>query len=114
MNLAVDFDSTIMDPNNKNPGYRMGQPVKGAVLYINRLVKAGHKVYIFTARNVNQPTAHKAVEDWLKYYNIPHHGITNIKQPYFDLIIDNRAIEFTEWAGILTKIHKFDIMQESK
>lgn len=111
MNLAIDFDDTIMDRTNKNPGYRMGQPMPGAVAYLQKLNKMGHSIFIFTARNVNLPTAHKAVEDWLKYYNIPHNGITNIKQPYFDLIIDNRAIAFTGWTGILTKVEKFAKLQ---
>lgn len=108
MVIAVDLDDTLLDRQNKNPGYRMGQPFPGAVAIINQWVKVGHQVVIFTARNVNKPESYKAVSDWLDYYRIPHNGITNIKQPYFDVIIDNRALQFTgSWAGMLTKVNKF-------
>jgi len=109
MVIAVDFDGTLMDPDHVLKGYKMGQPMPGAVLYMNKLHQAGHELIIFTARNVNHPSAHKAVEDWLKFFQIPHNGITNIKQPYFDVIIDNRCIAFMgSWSGILSKIAKFD------
>lgn len=107
MVIAVDFDSTLMNPDHKLKGYRMGQPMPGAVFYTNKLAQMGHEIIIFTARNVNQPSAHKAVEDWLKFFQIPHHGITNIKQPYFDVYIDDRALHFDRWEGMLTKIDKF-------
>jgi hypothetical protein len=111
MILAIDFDGTIMDPNNKNPGYRMGQPFPGAISVINHWVKLGHQVIIFTARNVNKPEAHKAVADWLDYYKIPHHGITNIKQPYFDVMIDDKCLQFKSWSGMLFKVKQFDVKQ---
>lgn len=97
-----------MDPYNVQKGYRMGAPMPGAVMYLQKLNDLGHIIYIFTARDVNHPSAHKAVADWLEYYKIPHHGITNIKQPFFDLMIDNRAMNFNgNWSGYLTKIEKF-------
>ncbi len=97
-----------MDTKNVQPGYRMGPPMPGAVAYVQKLAKMGHVIYIFTARNVNLPTSHKAVADWLDYYKIPHHGITNIKQPYFELMIDDRAMNFNgNWSGMMTKIEKF-------
>lgn len=107
MVIAVDFDGTLHNPDHKLEGYRMGQPMPGAVLYMNKLHQAGHELIIFTARNVNHPSAHKAVADWLKFFQIPHNGITNIKQPYFDAIIDNIAVPFDgNWQGMLTKLAK--------
>lgn len=108
MNIAIDFDDTLMDTKNVQSGYRMGPPIPGAVAYTRKLANLGHIITIFTARNVNLPSAHKAVADWLEYYKIPHHGITNIKQPYFDVMIDNRGLNFNgNWTGMLGKIEKF-------
>lgn len=103
MILAIDFDDTIMDPKNVRPGYRMGQPTVGAVVALQRLARS-HTIVIFTARNVQVPSAHKAVADWLDYFKIPYHGITNIKRPEFDVIIDNRALHFDEWSKVLWRI----------
>lgn len=109
MVIACDFDDTLCDSRNVLQGYRMGQPTDGAVIYTKKLVEMGHEIIIFTARSVNKPEVYKAVEDWLKYFGIPHHGITNIKQPYFDVMVDNRSIAFTgSWTGMLTRIEKFD------
>lgn len=112
MIIALDLDDTLMDRQHKNPGYRMGQPFPGAIAVINQWVKRGHQIVIFTARSVNKPEAYKAVEDWLNYYKIPFHGITNIKQPYFDVIVDNRCLTFTgSWSGLLTKVERFAITE---
>lgn len=106
--IAIDLDGTLMDPTNIPKGYRMGQPTPGAVLFTDRLAQEGHQIVIFTARSVNRPDVYKAVEDWLIHFKIPYHGITNIKQPYFDVMVDNRAIHFSgSWVGMLTKIKKF-------
>lgn len=106
MIIAIDFDETIMDPQNKTPGYRMGRPVPGAVLSLQRLANAGHTIYIFTARNVQHPNQKKAVADWLDYFQIPFHGITNIKLPEFEVYIDNRAMHFDSWPQVMARINR--------
>ena len=78
-------------------GHRMGPPTPGAIMNIQRMVNEGHQIVIFTARNVNRPEPYKAVEDWLVHFGIPFHGITNVKQPYFDVMLDNRGLRFTDW-----------------
>jgi hypothetical protein len=104
--IAIDFDRTLCS-DKPEPGYRMGIPEPGAVTSCKRLVAQGHTIVIFTARNVNEPSAHKAVADWLEYFGIPHHGITNIKQPYFDVYIDDRALRYEgSWPVIMNKLRK--------
>lgn len=106
MVIAVDFDGTIHDPNNKNSGYRMGVPIPGAILSMQRLANSGHTLIIFTARGVQHPNQKKAVADWLDYFKIPFSGITNIKSPAFDLIIDNRAMHFDSWPQVMARLTK--------
>jgi hypothetical protein len=104
--IAVDFDDTLMDTNNVLPGYRMGQPTPGAILSMSRLANEGHQCIIFTARNVQDPRAYKAVEDWLNHFQIPHHGITNIKRPEMQIFIDDRAMAFDSWPQVMARINK--------
>lgn len=106
MILGVDFDGTIVDPTKVEKGYRMGPPMPGAITALNRLADSGHQIVIFTARSVNKPDVYKAVEDWLIHFKIPYHGITNIKQPYFEYMIDNRNIEFRSWPQVMVELRR--------
>lgn len=106
MIIAIDFDDTLMDRNNVLDGYKMGQPVHGAITATQKLVEAGNQIVVFTARRVTDPRVYKAVEDWLNHFRIPHHGITNIKRPEFELMIDNRALRFDNWPQTLGDIQK--------
>lgn len=106
MVIAVDFDDTLMDRKNVEPGYRMGQPTPGAVAATRRLVNEGHTVIIFTARNTQDPRVYKAIEDWCIHFGIANHGATNIKIPEFDVFIDNRAIAFDTWPQVLMRLTK--------
>ena len=110
MIIAIDFDSTLCDPTNIQAGYRMGRPTTGAIMATHRLAEEGHTIIVFTAREVNRPEVKKAVQDWCDYFKIPIHGITNVKQPYFDLMIDNRGIHFGgNWSEVLSQIKEFEM-----
>ncbi len=106
MTISVDFDDTIMNTKNVLQGYRMGQPEPGAIASVNRLYNEGHTIIIFTARDVSQPTAYKAVADWLEYFHIPYHMITNIKQHSTDVYIDDKAIHYDTWGSTLARLTK--------
>lgn len=103
--IAVDFDDTLHS-STKQPGYRMGIPEPGAIVSMQRLAREGHELWIFTARNVQHPNQKKAVADWLDYFNIPYHGITNVKLPQFQVFIDNRAIQFDTWPQVMARLTK--------
>lgn len=105
MYVAVDFDDTLCDSKNILSGYRMGQPEPGAILATQEIVKMGHLIVIFTARNVQDPKVYKAVADWADYFHIPYSGITNIKSPEFGVMIDNRALTYDKnWPLLVHKI----------
>lgn len=106
MVIAIDFDDTLMDRNNKLPGYRMGQPTPGSIVSMQRLNNMGHTLIIFTARNVQHPNQKKAVADWLDYFKIPYHSITNVKLPEMELFIDNRAMHFDSWPQVMMRLTK--------
>lgn len=84
----------------------MGPPTSGAVAAVNKLYQEGHQIFIFTAREVQKPPVKKAVEDWLDYFKIPYHGITNVKQSWMDVFIDNRSLHYEDWAQVYGDLHK--------
>ena len=93
--LAIDFDGVLCDNNNIKPGFRMGEPMPGAIEAMRRLKAGGDTVVIFTARDRFQP-----VRDWLDHFGIPYDDVTNIKRPEFDVIVDDRAVHFTNWNQV--------------
>jgi hypothetical protein len=102
MVIAVDFDLTLCG-QRPAPG-KMGVPEPGALLSMKKLNDEGHTLIIFTARNVQDPRVKKAVSDWLDYFNIPYHGISNIKSPAYDVIIDDRAIHYEDWTQVVSDL----------
>lgn len=96
MILAIDFDGPICDPTNLKVGFKMGEPMKGAIESIKKLKAEGDEIIVFTARDRFQP-----VEDWLKHFKIPFDCVTNIKPPHAEVFIDDRAIRFTSWEQVM-------------
>jgi hypothetical protein len=108
MIIACDFDDTLMNTKNIAKGYRMGRPEAEAVLSMQKLNKEGHTLIIFTGRAVQEERVRKAVEDWLVYFDIPFHGITNIKNPAVDVFVDDRGLRFHSWAQVLGDLKKIE------
>jgi hypothetical protein len=104
MLIALDFDDTLMDTKNVLEGYRMGQPEPGAILATQHLHNLGHTLIVFTARDVQDPRVKKAVMDWCEHFKIPVSGVTNIKSPHFQVMIDNRNLRFTSWPQTLVDL----------
>lgn len=104
MYVCVDFDGTCVTHEYPNIGKDIG-----AVPVLKRLVKAGHKLILFTMRSGKH--LEEAVE-WFKNNEIPLFGIntnptqkewTNSPKAYGHLYIDDAAL------GIPLKYHKLDI-----
>jgi len=96
LKIAIDFDGVIIERNGIPTGNLpwTDKPLKGALDSINLLIKQGHDVWIFTS-NPNPI----GVEDWLEENGFPDLEVTNIKKPCH-VIIDDRAIRFTNWQDI--------------
>lgn len=91
--VALDFDGTLHEyygwtgegVENLNP------PMPGVVQLIHDLITAGREVVIFSAREA------ETIRHWLRKYHLPELEVTNIKLPKFDVIIDDRAMNFDPW-----------------
>jgi len=102
--LAIDFDGTIHDFKNPKPGRRMGDVIVGAKEAIIKLKSKGYKIIIHTVFS-GDDRERKVVEDYLNYYGIPFHEVTNQK-PRADLYIDDHGLFFQNWDDTLSEIYK--------
>jgi hypothetical protein len=90
--IAVDFDGVIHNEYDVDPGRRMGKPFPGAKENLSRYEGEGHAIIVHTLRGKDP----KHVEDWLDYFGIPYHDVTN-KKPDADVFIDNRGLYHQDW-----------------
>lgn len=102
LRLAVDFDFVIHDPNNVPKGYKLGQPIKGAVQALQGLKRDGAIIVIHSVWADTE--AHcEAISKWMRYFNIPYDFITNTK-PNCDFYVDDKAVHHTTWENTLKEI----------
>ena len=103
--IAVDFDGVI---HAYSKGWHDGtiydEPIEGAIESIERLLKRGYKVAIFTCRAETIEGA-EAVANWIDNhltFKKPEYTIhvTNIK-PKAIAYIDDRGIRFTNWKDVM-------------
>lgn len=101
MTVAIDFDGVICSLDTL-PGYKMGQPIDGALDAIIELQSRGYTLIVFTVRGASMQGT-KAVMDWLRYFKFPALPVTAVK-PNSDYYIDDRAIRFIDWKQAMGAI----------
>lgn len=93
MIIAIDFDGTIV--HHEYPA--VGEPVHGAVFYMDRFIKAGAKLILFTMRSNGGLDDAK---DYLKDIGLEFYGFnvnpdqfiwTSSPKPYANIYIDDAA-----------------------
>ena len=95
MKIAIDFDGVIIKRDGIPTIMKWSdKPVDGALDAILLLKKIGHEVWVFTSN----PETEK-VKEWLITNGFPEMEVTNIKK-VSHVIIDDRAIRFTNWQDI--------------
>ncbi|OQB18165.1 MAG: hypothetical protein BWY14_01011 [Parcubacteria group bacterium ADurb.Bin192] len=108
--IAIDLDGVIHAYGNGwQDGSLYDPPMDGALEAMERLVKAGYKVVIHTARLNPALSRFKAdtiaqrmrdIKAWLDEWGfrrkVHYHVITNEKPPAI-AYIDDRGIRFTNW-----------------
>lgn len=105
MNLAIDFNHTIHDRANPLKKKGMGPPIKGTKEAMQELCDQGNTIHVFTDM-ANTSDGWRTVNDWLNYYEIPFHYITNQKPKNIDFFIDDKAIRFKNWKQVMRDIVK--------
>jgi len=102
LTLAIDFDGTIHNTENKKPGYKMGVPIEGAAEALKQLKSEGALIVIHSLWG-DTPERKEAIAKWCRYFDIPFDDITRLK-PNCDLYIDNRGLHFQNWKQTLEEI----------
>lgn len=99
--IAIDFDDTIHDKQNPQPGYKMGPPTAGARSALLQFRELGYEIYIH-CHWADSPRSIKTIQDWLLYFDMPFDTISNIK-PNAEAFIDNRAVRYeNNWDEIIS------------
>lgn len=95
MNIAIDLDGTIAEYKGFKGSHVIGNPFPYTKEWLKALVNQGHNLSLFTARAVDNENI-EILEDWLIKHELKEYFdyITNKKEYFFDLFIDDRAIRF--------------------
>lgn len=123
MVIAIDFDGTCVTHAFPNVGKEIG-----AVDVIKALVNKGHKIILFTMRDLEYLTPAVA---WFEKNNIPLYGINDnpgakwstSRKVYADMYIDDMALgiplkmdynksnrPFVDWTGVESLLKKKGIL----
>lgn len=114
--IAVDLDNTIASGEASSDPFKIGDPLPGAVEFMNNL-SSKHRLMIYTARinedwSIYAPgyTIAKAVEtihDWLEEHGMPLCEIwTGRGKPIVNRFLDDRALTCTpeNYTELLTQL----------
>ena len=111
-NIAIDLDGTLAQmspPSMWGDLKHFGPVIPGAAQAMKDLKKLGYRIIIYTARingeNCPVKKVKGYVEKWLKDNDIVYDQVWDqMGKPASSFIIDDRAIEFTDWPSALEKV----------
>lgn len=78
----------------------LAQPIAGAREALQKLRAAGYIVVIYTARGWGE---YRVAKQWLDDHGFEYDGL-QMGKPVADVWIDDRAIRFTDWDGVLRQL----------
>lgn len=87
--IGIDLDGVLLRYRGWRGPRHFDPPVPGAVEWIEELLERGHRVTVFTSRTNLKQVQRKLVE-----MGFPRLRVTNVKDPTFSVIIDDRAMYF--------------------
>lgn len=99
MNILIDMDGVICT-EEKTYSRSLAKPIPGAREGIKKLRELGHQVVIYTARSWAEL---EMTKHWLDANDITVDGI-HMGKPIADKIIDDRAINFTNWSDTMDSL----------
>lgn len=97
--IGVDLDGTLAKDTGWKGIEHIGEPIQPMVDKINRWLKAGKTVKIFTAR-AEEPKAVPYVKAWLSGLGFGDLEVTNIKDMYMDELWDDKAKRVKKNKGV--------------
>lgn len=97
----VDLDGTLC--TNTNGAYENAQPLYKNIHKVNKLYNSGNIININTGRGSTTGIDwYHLTEVQLKLWGVQYHTLTCGKKPYYDCIIDDKAINAVEenWEDV--------------
>ena len=92
---CFDIDGVIC--TNTHGAYEQAEPIAHFIAQINALYDFGHKIVLFTARGATTGLDWRELtEKQMKSWGVRYHELI-FGKPYFDLMIDDRAMSIDEW-----------------
>lgn len=105
--IAVDIDGVLaekLDNGNYPEDYMNKRPLPMARESLEYLKNKGHTIILFTARHEED---REITEQWLRDHGFVYDELI-MGKPYFDVLIDDRAIRHTDWHLTL---HTLEILE---
>ena len=99
----VDLDGVLNNYDGKYNENEIPQPKDGVESFLTNLSSV-YEIHIFTVRNKDLTIK------WLKKYNLEKYikEVTNVKNPFASIIIDDRAINFNgDYNEVLNRAINF-------
>ena len=99
MQLIVDIDGTICS-EERQFSRSMASPLENAVEAIARLKAEGHTISLYSSRTWAE---YDMTVDGLTRHGVEYDQLI-LGKPVGDFWIDDRAIEFTSWSDVLSRL----------
>ncbi|MDO4228187.1 MAG: hypothetical protein Q4C98_00065 [Capnocytophaga sp.] len=100
MQIIIDIDGTICT-EERMFSRALAKPLEGAVESVNALFEQGNTIIFYTARTWME---FEMTTNWLKNNGFKYHQLI-MGKPIGDVWIDDRALQFTNWEEISTKLN---------
>jgi len=98
MIYCVDIDGTLCSSTYGK--YEEAVPFEAAIVRVNALYDAGHRIILFTARGTTTGLNwRKLTEEQLESWGVKYHELI-LGKPEADVFVDDRALGPTTWAQI--------------
>ena len=91
--IVLDFDGVLHDFDHWRGPEVIGEPVPGALDFVNWLVERGYNLYILSARAAHADGGKEAIERWLEEKGFPAIPVGHEKKGGC-LYIDDRGYRF--------------------
>jgi len=96
--IGVDLDGTLAVHTSWKGDDHIGEPIPAMMERVQKWIKQGKTVKIFTAR-ANNPKAIPYVKKWLKKHGLGQLEVTNIKDQGMIELWDDRAVRVEKNTG---------------
>lgn len=108
---CFDIDGVIC--TNTHGDYEKAEPFPHMIAQINALHGAGHRIILHTARGTVTGIDWRVLtEQQMTTWGVRYHELY-LGKPYYDLMIDDRAMSLSEWAEHAASILPADLTTKS-